>query len=138
MKMRKKTRKKRKASGSKLAGAALLLLFLFTIPASADKKPKKASETGQPFAVIAGTVFRPPGFALPGAGIQIVPDSEGKPKKITAVSDGRGEFAVRVSSVPLRYTVSVQCNGYQSQRKTVQIEGEQRKELTFQLEPEAK
>jgi hypothetical protein len=113
-------------------------LIFSAAPAVAEKKPKKGKEAPGPFSVIAGTVFRPPGLSLPGAEVEITPDAEGKPKKMKAVSDARGEFAVRVPPVPMKYKVDVKCNGYQPQQKTVEIEGEQHKDLTFQMEPAAK
>jgi len=113
-------------------------LIFSAAPVLAEKKPKKGSEAAGPYSVIAGTVFRPPGFALAGADVEITPEAEGKPKKMKAVSDARGEFALRVPPVPMKYKVDVKCNGYQPQQKTVEIEGEQHKDLTFQLEPAAK
>jgi hypothetical protein len=102
-------------------------------------KPKKSSETPQSFGLIAGTVFRPPGFALPGAEVVVTPQSEPpdgiKIPKQKAVTDARGEFAVRVPAVPMKYSVDVKSSGYKQQQKAVQIEGEQRKDLTFELEP---
>src|SRR5437868_2165348 len=116
----------RTTTGSSLSGLllALVAVLVFVAPASAAKKPKKNSEASELSAVIAGTVFRPPGFALPGAEIEITPETEGKPKKWKVVSDARGEFALRVPPVPMKYSVNVKCNGYQPQHQTVAIEGE--------------
>jgi len=58
-------------------------------------------------------------------------------KPIEAVTDSRGEFAIRVPAVPSKWTVDVSSKGYRSQSKSVSIEGEQRLELSFVLEPEA-
>jgi hypothetical protein len=140
MRMKKKMRKMktRTTTGSKLAGLVLALLVVCVAPAVAEKKPKKPSEASQPYSLIAGTVFRPPGFALPGAEIEIVPETEGKTKKLKTTSDSRGEFALRVPPVPMKYKVDVKRSGYQSQQQSVAIEGEQQKALTFQLEPAAK
>jgi hypothetical protein len=124
--------------GSRIACLTVACLIFSAVPAAAEKKPKKGSDASAPYSVIAGTVFRPPGFALPGAEVEITPETEGKPKKLKTVSDARGEFAVRLPSVPMKYKVDVKCNGYQSQQKMVEIEGEQHKDLTFQLEPAAK
>jgi hypothetical protein len=55
-----------------------------------------------------------------------------------AVSDARGEFLFRVSPVPMHYNVTVAAKGYQILRKSVIVEGEQRVEVTFQLERESK
>ncbi len=134
----KRKKKKRKTIGSRLAGMVLALLVMLAAPAAAEKKPKKPSEASEVFSVIAGTVYRPPGFALAGAEIEITPEIDGKPKKMKAVSDARGEFALRVPVVPMKYRVDVKGSGYLPQKQTVAIEGEQRKDLSFQLEPVAK
>ena len=135
---RKKTRTKT-TIGSRLALLALLtLLFALPVPA----KDKKIQQLAAPTAIIAGTVFRTPGFALPGAEVVITPekssDGTNKFKKEKVLTDARGEFAVRVPPVPMGYTVDVKLNRYEPQSKTVAIEGEQRKELSFELVPVAK
>jgi hypothetical protein len=130
--------KTRTTTGSKVAGLVLLLLVVCAAPAAAEKKPKKPSEAFQPYSIISGTVFRPPGFALAGAEIEIVPEAEGKAKKLRTTSDSRGEFALRVPPVPMKYKVDVKHTGYHSQQLSVAIEGEQQKALTFQLEPAAR
>ncbi|HUS06653.1 MAG TPA: carboxypeptidase-like regulatory domain-containing protein [Bryobacteraceae bacterium] len=153
--MKKRTRKKTKI-GSKIVSPAVLL-FLAISPfygnllppgglsrGTADRpllfKKDKTQKSTPVFSLIAGTVFRPPGFALPGAEIVITPESgtaDGiKIPKQKAISDARGEFAVRVPPVPMKYTVDVKASGYVRSRKAVQIDGEQRKELSFELEPD--
>ncbi len=80
-------------------------------------------------AVIAGTVFRDPGFALPRAEVTVTPSDspdapkskKGKPRK--AVTDGRGEFAVYVPAEKAAYVVSVKAEGLEPQQKTVQLSG---------------
>ena len=132
MRTRTKTKRTRTRTGSRLVLAVLALTGGFP----ADGKDKKASE---PYAVVAGTTFRPPGFALPGAKVRIAPESSSsgsvKLKAAEAQTDARGEFAVRVPVVPMKWTVHVQANGYEAQAKTVSIEGEQRVDLSFQLQP---
>ena len=135
---KKRKRKTRTTIGSKVASLVLALLAMLVAPAAAEKKSKKPSATSEAFSVIAGTVYRPPGFALAGAEIEITPDIEGKPKKIKAYSDARGEFALRVPIVPMRYKIDVKSTGYLPQQQSVAIEGEQRKDLTFRLEPVGK
>ncbi len=134
---KRKTREKT-TNGSRLAGLVLALVLMLVYPAAAEKKPKKQNDASQPYALITGTVYRPPGFAMAGAEVEIIPEAESKVKKTKLISDARGEFALRVPPVPSKYTVDVKRNGYQSQQQTVSIEGEQRKELTFQLEPAVK
>ena len=96
----------------------------------------------EPFALIAGSVFRDTGFSLAGAELTVEPAPEAKVpskfKRIKTVTDARGEFAVRVPSVPMRYTVSVKARRYRLDRKEVSIQGEERVELLFRLEPESK
>jgi len=114
------------------------LAVVLAAPVWADKKPKASHENSEPFAVIGGTVFRPPGFSLPGAEVEVTPETTGKAKKIKLVSSARGVFTVRVPAVPMKYKVDVKCNGYLPQQQTVEVEGEQQKNLTFTLEPAAK
>jgi hypothetical protein len=105
-----------------------------------DKKPA----AGRPYSVIAGTVFREPGFALPGAQVWLTPDppvAKKKPEKTMA--DSRGEFAFRVappkeSAEPARYTVSVKAEGYVPQEKPAVVAAEQRVDVYFELKPVAK
>lgn len=95
------------------------------------------------YGLVAGTIFRDPGFALPGAEVTLIPDpasgqAEPMIKKLTASSDSRGEFVFRVPTAAMRYTVHVSLKGYAPQQKTVSIEGEQRVDATFTLQPESK
>jgi hypothetical protein len=100
------------------------------------EKNKKKEES---YALIAGTVFRQSGFTLRGAEVTVTPEPERpktrKLKKIKVVSDSRGEFAVRVPTDPMRYTVSVKAPGFHDQEKIVNIQGDQRIDVFFQLEP---
>ena len=56
----------------------IALLCVALLPAG--EKPKR-SKSPDVWAVVAGTVFREPGFALPGAKIVLEPD-ENKPKDV--------------------------------------------------------
>jgi len=92
--------------------------------------------------LIAGSVFRDSGFSLPGAELTVEATPETKSpvkfKRIKVVTDARGEFAIRVPAAPMRYTVSVKAAGYRIDRKEVSIQGEERVDLVFRLEPESK
>ena len=133
---------KKTRSGSALVLLlAALILTVFSPPAlSKDKKAGKQQPAT--YGIVSGTVFRVPGFALPGASVTVTPEASERDgvnfKKFKVVTDARGEFAVRVPAVPMKYTLNVKSKGFQGQDKSVTIEGEQRKEVTFQLEPEAK
>ena len=60
-----------------------------------------------------------------------------KLKKAEAVTDARGEFAVRVPAVPAKWRVDVKVNGYRPEQRSVSVEGEQRVDLSIILEPAA-
>jgi hypothetical protein len=142
MKMRTRTnsrRKRRKTTTGSRRDFLLTATAVLTGPLPAADKKKKA-ETAQPYAVIAGTVFRPPGLALPAAEVRAKPETKSvdgvKLKAAQAFANTRGEFSVRVPPVPAKWTVHVQCSGYTPQTKTVSVEGEQRFDLSFLLEPE--
>lgn len=104
---------------------------------AADKKPA-------PYGLIAGSVFRETGRSLAGAEIRVEPAAASesgtriKIKKIEGRTDGRGEFAIRVPAEPMRYTLRVSAPGYQPQEKAVSINGEDRIDVFFTLEPASK
>ncbi len=132
--MRKK-RKMRRIGSSVLP----VVLLLSGVAARGDKKPKELDTYG----IVGGTVFRESGYALPGAEVTIAPDpqpgqSAVKIRYPQAVSDRRGEFAFRVPVTAMRYAVTARMKGFEPQRKTVDIEGEQRLDLSFILVAKAK
>ncbi len=53
-------------------------------------------------------------------------------------ANSRGEYVFRVPTTAARYTVIASAKGLKSQQKAVSIEGEQRVDVTFTLEPESK
>lgn len=55
-------------------------------------------------------------------------------KKLQAVTDARGEFAVRVPAVPAKWRVDVKMNGFRPGQKSVSVEGEQRVDLSIVLD----
>jgi hypothetical protein len=117
----------------------LLFLAAAMLPPGAPAADRKPA----PHALVAGTVFRDPGFALPGAEVWIerLPLPAGSPVKLArwrAVSDARGEFAVRVPPEPASYRVTVSAKGFRGESRQVDVTGEQRFEVTFNLQPESK
>jgi hypothetical protein len=78
--------------------------------------------------VVAGTVFRDPGFALPRAEVTLTlqpsQDSQkkkAKPRKL--LSDSRGEFAFYVTPEKATYVLTVKAEGLETQQKTVMLSG---------------
>jgi hypothetical protein len=125
-------RKKRKRT---IAGVSLLLAASFSAWAGGQKPAAQA--------VIAGSVHRDTGFALPGAEIVVAPWPESgggaKPKgRWRTSTNSRGEFAVRVPAGRMRYNVTVRASGYRTEEKPVTIGADERVDLSFILEPAAK
>jgi hypothetical protein len=118
--------------------ALLLVLVLPGEPASAKDKKKAPPAV----AIVAGTVFRPPGFSLAGAEVTLEPAEKPpeaktpvKVKTQKALSDARGEFAFRVPAMALRYNLSVKAAGFAPARKEVAVAGEERLDVFVTLEP---
>lgn len=134
---RKRRRKKLRKIGNKLAillAAIVALSYAPGLPA-ADKKKLPAAVN----AVVAGTVFREPGFALFGAEVTLAPEkAQQKMTKLKAASDSRGEFAFHVPAEEARYTVSVKAKGFEPLEKIVAVSGEVRVDVFFQLKPVSK
>ena len=131
---------KRKKRRMRRIGTSLISLLIAAIPLAAAGKKKAVPEA---YSIVAGTVFREPGFALPQAEITLIPNpqQDGLPvkvKKLSAMSDARGEFVFRVPAASLRYTVRVAAKGYHGEEKTVNVQGEERADVTFQLHEESK
>lgn len=111
----------------------ILALPLATVLVWGEKPPKPGP------AVIAGTVFREPGFALAGAEIDLQPEpgpeasNKRKIKPMKVHSDSRGEFSFRVPAVAMRYTVRVRATGYLEEKKAVTIQGEERQDVFVTL-----
>jgi Carboxypeptidase regulatory-like domain len=131
--MKKTKRKKRRMR--RIGSSALLLLTLTLTGISYAGKKQKGGET---YAVVGGTVFRESGLSLPGAEVAISPDPQAgqtavKLRDSKAVSDSRGEFAFRVPVTAMRYTVKAKLKGFEPQQKSVDIEGEQRTDVTLIL-----
>jgi hypothetical protein len=138
--MRNSTRKKRTQKATRTGASrsvfTILLLAVSLLPLWAEEKSKAE------YALIMGTVFRPPGFSLPGATVVLTPEqkeSGGKKfKKQTTQSDARGEYAFRVPAVPMKYVIRVQREGFADQEKPVSVEGAQHREVPFELQPRPK
>jgi len=124
--MRTKRRKKTKKTFSLLVSIALGASL------SAGGKKEVA-----PYAIVAVSVFREPGFALPGAEVSLTADTGSKPKK--GLCDARGEYVFRVSAEPKNYLVRATARGFHPEEKHVAIHGEsERAEVTLELHAEAK
>ena len=59
-------------------------------------------------------------------------------KKLSFSTNTRGEFAFRIPAVKASYLVTAGAKGYQRQQKTVDVQPEERVDVTFMLSPESK
>ncbi|MCX6596845.1 MAG: carboxypeptidase-like regulatory domain-containing protein [Acidobacteria bacterium] len=100
-------------------GLAMLMLLA---------RPVQAAEE---YALIAGTVFRASGHAFPGVEVTLQPE-QGKVQKTR--SSPRGEFTFRVPPKAGRYTVSVKAAGHRSESKPVEVQADERVDLSFLME----
>jgi len=96
-----------------------------------------------PYGLVAGSVFDPSGRTLPQALATLIPDPQPdsaavKLKKLSAVSDSRGEFVIRVPAIRMHYVLRVAAKGFLPLEKPVDIVADERADVTFQLEPESK
>jgi hypothetical protein len=139
MTRKKKRTKRTKATriGSRLVALALALVSC--APFVLGEKKETQQNASAPYALLAGTVYRPPGFALPGVKVVIEPEERQvgsiKLKKVETTTDSRGEWAVRVPPVPAKWRIDVKVNGYRAEQRVVTVEGEQRLETSLVLEP---
>jgi hypothetical protein len=135
---RTKTRKRRKKK--KRIGISFLLALIAILPEAQAAKKKTEPES---YALISGTVFRDPGFALPNATVTLTPDpSPGAPavkiKKQQTVCNSKGEYVFRLPPLSMHYTVRAAAKGYRDQEKSIDVEGEARVDVTFSLQTQSK
>jgi hypothetical protein len=123
--MRKTMRTKIGASRRALLLPAFLLSAALLLP-GADS-----------YAVIAGTVFREPGFALARASVELTvltaPPGAKKVRNQKTLSDARGEFAFRVPAGAAAYRLNVSSPGFASQQKEVRVAADERVDTYFEL-----
>ncbi|MBI4892172.1 MAG: carboxypeptidase regulatory-like domain-containing protein [Acidobacteria bacterium] len=111
--------------GVKLIGFVLLLQM-----ASAAEDP----------AVVAGTVFRDPGFALPQAEVVLTvkaaPQGAKVPKSQKYTTNQRGEFMFHVPPVKAEYLLTAKSKGFAAEEKVAVVSGgPERVDVYFMLKP---
>lgn len=102
---------------------------------AAGKKEKEKEK--KLVAVIAGTVFRDPGFALAGVEVELVEvRTDGKKAKTRkTVTDGRGEFAFYLAPEEQKYKVKATAKGLQPEEKETTATPGARMDVFFTLKP---
>ncbi|MBM3784196.1 MAG: carboxypeptidase-like regulatory domain-containing protein [Acidobacteria bacterium] len=101
----------------------------------AEKKPKEKKA----ISVIAGTVFRDPGFALPGVPVELIEVRAGgkKGKTFKTATDARGEFAFVLPPKEANFRVRVAVKGLAPEEKETSATPGVRTDVYFSLKPAA-
>lgn len=113
---------------------AVALAGMLALPGLGGAAPTAKKIKQKRYALLAGTLFTQEGFSLPGVRITIQRKGKHKPRW-RAVSDRRGEFAVRLPAGRGTYEVTTHSKDRQNQTKTVEIHGEERVDILFRLAP---
>ena len=114
------------------------LVFLLPALCLAQIGLAQSKQKAEPDAVIAGTVFRDPGFAQPGASVVLALKSAPAKKLQHQISSPRGEFTFRVPAGPNRYLVTATLKGFQTAREEIEIQDQEQINATLLLVPESK
>ena len=110
----------------------LALLLAFFTPASMPFAKEKKKEKGPEYALIKGSVFRDDGFSVRGARITCRKAADKKPKWEIFSGEG-GEFAFRVPVGKMKYVVTVEAPGWEPAVKNVEIEKDERQDISIVL-----
>jgi hypothetical protein len=130
---RRKMKKRRRSINTFLRFAALAGVCAVLLSAGDKKRPN------EPDTVIAGTVFRDPGYALPEATVTLVRRDDPKRKKLAEMGTNlRGEFVIHVPATPDVYVLKASAKGFRAEEKEATVTGLDRVDMTFTLEPEKK
>ena len=114
--------------------AGIFVLLCVAIGFAGDKK-KPGQE---PFALIGGSVFREPGYALPEAKVVLMLKDAPKGKKMETLTSPRGEFTFRVPPASATYILKASFKGFRPEEKEAVVTGDDRVDVTFVLVPESK
>lgn len=130
------TKTRTRSSGALLRRASRLtfagILAALSCVAAQRKQPK-------PHATVAGTVFRDPGFALPGATVVLIRKDDPKAKKLAqTLTNDRGEFSFEVPPDTATYIVKASRKGFQPEQKEATVSVGERIEVTLSLSQESK
>jgi len=117
---------------------AAFLLASFLLASWAGSLAAQGNKQKGETAVIAGTVFRDPGFAQGGAVVVLALKSSPTKKLQEQTTASRGEFSFRIPAGPQSYVVSATLKGFQTAREEIEIQGLEQINATLLLVPESK
>ena len=125
------------AHGSKRVFTQTLTLVL-AVCTLVVVSPAQSRRKDAPHATLAGTVFRDPGFAQPGALVVVSLKSAPDKPIQKLITDRRGDFAFRVPPGPASYYLTATLKGFKRARDSFDISGEEQINATLLLIPESK
>ncbi|MFN8005724.1 MAG: hypothetical protein U0V70_01585 [Terriglobia bacterium] len=115
-----------------IGGGGLLLLWLAASGAAKDKG-------GEPYALLMGSCFDGSGHTLPGVKVRIEMEAgeskSGKKKIWQAISDARGEFAVRLPAGRHTFLVNGSREGFIDLQQKVSFVEDEREDVMLKFEP---
>jgi hypothetical protein len=120
------------------SAVSLLLLVPALLLAHSLLAQGTRQKGAEPYAIVAGTVFRDPGFAQVGASVVLALKSSPAKKLQHQISSPRGEFSFRVPPGPNAYLVTATLKGFKTAREEVEIQGQEQINATLLLIPESK
>jgi hypothetical protein len=117
----------------RLLSLVLSFLLLAAVASLVAKEQPK-------YALVYGSIFDDRGLAFRGALVIVTPAPRSGPgatardkRRWTGVSDGRGEFAIRLPAGKGSYSVAVEAAGFAVEPKSIEIKAEERVDLLFRL-----
>lgn len=121
-------------------GALIALLAVFGLSGA---EPAHGFAPPEEPALIAVSVFRDPGFALPHANVTLTtvkpPEGRKPAKPQRAKADAHGEYIFRLPAKPATYSVRAEAPGFAPQEKTIELSGgPERQDAYLTLKPESK
>jgi hypothetical protein len=97
-----------------------------------------AAQKGSAYALVAGSIFREPGFAFPRVEVTLQAKTPPVGKKVKTqklLTDERGEFTFRVPAEKAEYVLEAKAQGFVSETKAVIVSADERQDVFLTLKP---
>ena len=121
-----------------LLETGIIVCFLLGANPAVAAKEKKKEQGEEVFALLVGTCFSEKGFSMRGVSIEAeiqAPSTQNSKKKWNAVTDSRGEFALRLPAGKIQFLVRANKDGYKPLEKIVLFSNDERQNIRFNMEP---
>src|SRR6476646_10201677 len=116
----------------------IIILWFAAVGLAQVLAAQGTKQKAEAYAIVAGTVFRDPGFAQPGASVILALKSAPTNKLQQQISSPRGEFSFRVPPGPRTYVVTATLTGFQTAHEDIDIQDQEQNNATLLLVPESK